>query len=168
VTIPVLETERLRLRGHYPSDLVASLAMWQEPAFYQFLGGQPLAEEEVWTKMLRHLGIWALCGYGFWAVEEKASGHYLGVVGFGDWQRAITPSLKGYPEVGWVLAPQVHGLGYATEAMQAALAWADTHLAQPRTVCLITPITRLRCAWRRKLATRNSAAPLTKASQECC
>jgi RimJ/RimL family protein N-acetyltransferase len=139
MTIPVLETTRLRLRGHYPADLVASLAMWQEPAFYQFLGGQPLPEEEVWTKMLRHLGIWALCGYGFWAVEEKATGHYLGVVGFGDWQRNIVPSLKGFPEVGWVLAPQCHGKGYATEAMQATFAWADAHFDQPRTVCLIHP-----------------------------
>jgi RimJ/RimL family protein N-acetyltransferase len=139
MTIPVLETERLRLRGHYPADLVASLAMWQEPAFYQFLGGQPLPEEEVWTKMLRHLGIWALCDYGFWAVEEKATGHYLGVVGFGDWQRSIVPSLKGFPEVGWVLAPQCHGQGYATEAMQAAFAWADAQFDQPRTVCLIHP-----------------------------
>ncbi len=137
--IPVLETTRLRLRGHYPTDLTASLAMWQEPAFYQYLGGQPLPEEEVWTKMLRHLGIWALCGYGFWAVEEKTTGHFIGVVGFGDWQRAITPSLKGFPEVGWVFAPGTHGQGYATEAAQAALAWADTHLDQPRTVCLIHP-----------------------------
>ena len=137
--IPLIETPRLLLRGHYPADLAASLAMWQEPAFYQYLGGQPLPEEEVWTKMLRHLGIWTLCGYGFWAVEEKATGHYLGVVGFGDWQRSITPSLKGVPEVGWVLAPHSHGQGYATEAMQAALAWADAHFHQPRTVCLIHP-----------------------------
>ncbi len=139
LNIPILETARLRLRGHYATDLVASLAMWQVPAFYQYLGGQPLPEEEVWTKMLRHLGVWALCGYGFWAVEEKATGHYIGVVGFGDWQRTIAPSLKGWPEVGWVLAPHTHGQGYATEAAQAALAWADAHLTQTRTVCLIDP-----------------------------
>jgi RimJ/RimL family protein N-acetyltransferase len=139
MNIPTIETARLRLRGHYPTDLAPSVAMWQEPAFYQYLGGQPLPEEEVWTKMLRHLGIWALCGYGFWAVEEKATGQYLGVVGFGDWQRSITPSLKGFPEVGWVLAPHSHGQGYATEAMQAVFAWADAHLDQPRTVCLIHP-----------------------------
>jgi len=137
VTIPVLETERLRLRGHYPSDLVASLAMWQEPKFYQYLAGKPLPEEEIWTKMLRHMGVWYLYGYGFWAVEEKATGHYIGAVGFGEWQRAITPSLKGFPEVGWVLAPHTHGRGYATEAARAALAWGDAHLPQARTVCLI-------------------------------
>jgi RimJ/RimL family protein N-acetyltransferase len=135
--IPIIETARLRLRGHYPSDLAASVAMFQEPQFYQHLTGHPLPEEEVWTKLLRHMGAWYLCGYGFWAIEEKSTGQYIGAVGFGDWQRAITPSLKGFPEVGWVLAPHTHGQGYALEAAQAALAWGDVHLPVARTVCLI-------------------------------
>ena len=139
MNIPVIETERLLLRGHYPTDLEASVAMWQLPAFYQYLGGHPLSEEEVWTKMLRHMGVWAICGYGFWAVEEKATSQYIGAVGFGTWQRDIMPSLKGWPEVGWVLAPHMHGQGYGTEAMRAALTWGDMHFTQARTVCLIHP-----------------------------
>jgi RimJ/RimL family protein N-acetyltransferase len=135
--IPVIDTARLRLRGHSPSDLAPSVAMWQLPEFYQHLAGKPLPEEEVWTKMLRHLGVWYLYGYGFWAIEEKATGHFIGVVGFGEWQRNITPSIKGFPEVGWVLAPHTHGQGYGLEAAQAALAWGDVHLPQTRTVCLI-------------------------------
>ena len=137
MTIPTLDTARLRLRGHYPADLAPFLAMWQEPAFYRYLTGYPLPEEDVWTKMLRHAGVWALCGYGYWAVEEKATGRFIGNVGFGEWQRVIEPSLKGYPEIGWVLAPQAHGRGYAAEAARAVLAWGDAHLAQKRTVCLI-------------------------------
>jgi len=135
--IPVIETARLRLRGHYPSDLAAFVAMFQEPQFYQHLSGHPLPEEEVWTKMLRHMGVWYLYGYGFWAVEEKATGHYIGAVGFGEWQRNIVPVIKGFPEVGWVLAPHTHGQGYGAEAAQAALAWGDAHLPQARTVCLV-------------------------------
>jgi RimJ/RimL family protein N-acetyltransferase len=135
--IPVIETARLRLRVHYPSDLAASVAMWQEPDFYRHLAGKPLPEEEIWTKMLRHMGVWYICGYGFWAVEEKATGHYIGAVGFGEWQRDIMPSLKSFPEVGWVLAPHTHGRGYALEAAQAALAWGDAHLPVARTVCLV-------------------------------
>lgn len=137
MTIPTLETARLRLRGHYPADLVAFLTMWQQPSFYQFLGGAPQSEEDVWTKMLRHVGLWSISGYGFWAVEEKATGQFIGAVGFGEWQRNIEPSLKGWPEAGWVLAPHTHGQGYATEAAGAVLAWGDAHFAQPRTVCLI-------------------------------
>ena len=139
MNIPVLETERLLLRGHYDTDLEPFVAMWQQPEYYQYLGGQPISEEEAWTKMLRHMGVWALCGYGFWAVEEKATGHFIGAVGFGTWQRDITPSLKGWPEVGWVLAPHTHGRGYAAEAARAAIAWGDAHLPLPRTVCLISP-----------------------------
>jgi RimJ/RimL family protein N-acetyltransferase len=137
--IPVLETARLRLRANQPRDLAAFTAMWQQPQFYRYLGGQPLPEEEVWTKLLRHMGLWPMYGYGYWAVEEKATGDFVGAVGFGEWQRALEPSLKGWPEAGWVLAPHTHGRGYATEAVQAALAWADAQLAQPRTVCIIDP-----------------------------
>ena len=139
MTIPILETARLRLRGHRPTDLPAFTAMFQQAAFYTYLSGQPLPEAEVWTKMLRHLGLWPLLGYGYWAVEEKSSGEFIGVVGLADWQRAIAPSLKGLPESGWVLAPHCHGRGYATEALQAALAWADAQLPARRTVCLINP-----------------------------
>lgn len=136
---PTLDTARLRLRGHYASDLAAFAAMWQQPQFYQYLGGQPLPEDEAWTRLLRHAGLWELVGYGYWAVEEKATGHFIGAVGFGEWQRALEPSLKGWPEIGWVLAPHTHGRGYATEAAQAALAWGDAHFTQPRTVCIIDP-----------------------------
>ncbi len=135
--IPRLDTARLRLRANQAADLAPFLAMWQEPAFYEFLTGAPLGEEEVWTKLLRHLGQWPMQGYGYWGIEEKATGELVGAVGFADWQRTIEPSLKGFPEMGWVLAPRCHGRGYAAEAAQAALAWADAQLAQRRTVCLI-------------------------------
>ncbi|MFD1469864.1 GNAT family N-acetyltransferase [Hymenobacter caeli] len=166
MTIPTLETERLRLRGHYPADLVPFLAMWQEPAFYRYLAGQPLPEEDVWTKMLRHAGVWALCGYGYWAVEEKATGQFIGNVGFGEWQRALEPSIKGYPEIGWVLAPRAHGRGYAAEAARAVLAWGDAHFAQKRTVCLIdednAPSLRLaaKCGYREFSRTAYKAHPI--------
>ena len=56
MSIPELDTPRLRLRANQAADLAPFLAMWQQPAFYAFLGGTPLGEEEVWTKLLRHLG----------------------------------------------------------------------------------------------------------------
>ncbi|MCB2410002.1 GNAT family N-acetyltransferase [Hymenobacter lucidus] len=137
--IPTISTERLRLRGHYSTDLAPFTAMFQQPAVYTYLGGQPVPEEDVWTKILRNNGLWPLLGFGYWAVEEKATGHYIGAVGFADYQRAIEPSIKGEPEIGWVLSPQVHGRGYATEAVQAALAWGNRHFTSSRTVCIIDP-----------------------------
>jgi len=137
LSIPELDTPRLRLRAHRPDDLAPYLAMYQEPAFYEFLGGAPLSESEVWIRLLRQLGFWPMLGYGYWSIEERATGELVGAVGFADWQRAIEPTLKGYPEMGWVLAPSRQGRGYAAEAAQAALAWADAHLPHARTVCLI-------------------------------
>ncbi len=134
---PPIETPRLRLRGYQTSDLPPMLAMWQQPQFYQYLGGQPLPESEVWTRILRSAGLWPLCGYGYWAIEEKATGEFIGAVGFADFRRAISPALGDWPEAGWVLAPHRHGQGYATEAVGAALAWGDRHFPRPRTVCLI-------------------------------
>ncbi|MVN77053.1 GNAT family N-acetyltransferase [Hymenobacter sp. HMF4947] len=137
MTPPTIETARLRLRAHRATDFAPFVAMWQQPQFYQYLSGQPLPPEEVWTKLLRHAGLWYLQGFGYWAVEEKATGEFIGAVGFGEWQRAMEPSLVGWPEIGWVLAPHTHGRGYATEAVRAALAWGDAAFTQPRTVCII-------------------------------
>lgn len=77
--------------------------------------------------MLRYVGHWAWMGFGLWVVEEKATGDFAGEVGFVDWKRDIQPSLRGIPELGWVLASRVHGKGYATEAVRAALAWGRAY-----------------------------------------
>ena len=136
--VPILDTPRLRLRAYRPADLPPLLAMWQQPQFYQHLTGQPATENEVWTKLLRDAGLWLVCGFGYWAIEEKATGQFVGAVGFADFRRALTPPLGSYPEAGWILAPHLHGQGYGTEALAAALAWADAHFEQPRTVCIIS------------------------------
>jgi RimJ/RimL family protein N-acetyltransferase len=144
VDVPVIVTERLRLRGHRPDDFANCAAMWADPVVTRYIGGKPLSEEDVWARVLRYLGHWAWLGFGYWVVEEKATGKFAGEMGFSDWKREIEPSLKGVPELGWVLASRVHGKGYATEVAQAAIAWGDGNIrtAQPalgRMVCIIHP-----------------------------
>ena len=92
----------------------------------------------MWTRLLRYVGMWALLGFGYWVVRERDTGRFVGEVGFADFRREISPPLDA-PEAGWVLAPWAHGRGFATEAVRAALAWGDAHLAAPRTVCMIAP-----------------------------
>jgi hypothetical protein len=41
VAVPVLETERLRLRAHRADDHAALSATWADPLVYRFLSGQP-------------------------------------------------------------------------------------------------------------------------------
>src|SRR5260370_1216016 len=48
-------------------------------------------------------------------------------------------SVVGWPEAGWVLSPWAHGQGFAREAADAILGWADSVLKAERTVCLIDP-----------------------------
>ena len=137
--IPSIETKRLIFRGHRFEDFEECAALWADPQITRFIGGKPFTREEVWTKLLRYLGHWSLMGFGHWVVAEKSSGRFVGEVGFADFKREIHPSIEGEPESGWVLARWAHGRGFATEAVRAALAWADAHFSSRRTVCLISP-----------------------------
>ena len=136
--VPILQTERLVLRGHTPADFDECAAMWGDPLVTRHIGGRPSTAEEVWTRLLRYAGMWALLGYGYWVVRERESGRFVGEVGFADFRREVVPPLDA-PEAGWILASSAHGRGFATEAVGAALAWADAHLATPGTVCMIDP-----------------------------
>jgi RimJ/RimL family protein N-acetyltransferase len=139
VLVPVVESARLRLRGPRPQDLAASLAMWSDPNVVRYTTGQAQAREDVWMRLLRYGGLWSLLGYGYWVVEEKSTGAYVGEVGFADFKRNIEPALDGIPEIGWVLASQSQGKGYATEAVKAAMAWSDESRLAARTCCIIHP-----------------------------
>jgi RimJ/RimL family protein N-acetyltransferase len=135
--VPVIETQRLILRGHRLEDFDALAAMWADPHVARFIGGKPATQEESWARLLRYAGHWRLLGFGYWAVELKAGVRFIGDVGFANWHRQITPSLDGMPEVGWAFASTTHGRGIATEAVQAALAWADSHFDGQTTTCII-------------------------------
>lgn len=135
---PTLETARLRLRAHAPSDFENSYAMWTDMEVVRFLGGKPNSREDCWNRMVRMAGFWALTGMGSWVVETK-DGAYIGEIGFLWLKRDIEPSIEGFPELGWVLTRNSHGNGYASEAVRAALDWGDTHLPQKRFTCIIDP-----------------------------
>ncbi|HEX8257865.1 MAG TPA: GNAT family N-acetyltransferase [Allosphingosinicella sp.] len=137
--VPVLETERLILRAPGADDLDASTAMWSNPDVVRHIGGTAFTREEVWSRILRARGLWAMLGYGYWAVYERASGRFVGDVGFADFHRALQPSIEGVPEMGWVLDPWCHGRGYASEAVRAALDWAEQTLPAPEYACIIDP-----------------------------
>jgi RimJ/RimL family protein N-acetyltransferase len=144
VTLPQLDTERLILRVHTVADFADSAAMWADPEVTRFIGGRPSTEEEVWQRLLRYGGLWALLGFGYWVVRERSSGRFVGEVGLADFHRDLVPSFGDTPESGWALAPWASGRGYATEALGGVLAWADGQtqpaaLAERRTVCMITP-----------------------------
>jgi len=137
---PTLETERLRLRAYRREDFPALVATWADPLVMRHVLGRSSTEEETWARLLRYAGLWPLLGYGYWAVEERSTGRFVGDVGLADFRRDMTPSFGEVPEAGWVLAAWAHGKGFATEAVRAALEWSDAHLERAaHTVCMIAP-----------------------------
>jgi RimJ/RimL family protein N-acetyltransferase len=137
--VPVVETERLRLRGHTLGDFAHTQSLWSDEAVTKYIGGKPLTTEECWARFLRYIGHWSLLGFGFWMVEEKESLEFVGEVGFGNFKRELRPSLVDVPEVGWVIATAKQGKGYATEAVGGALHWGQTHFHSSSFACLIHP-----------------------------
>ena len=134
---PLLETPRLRLRPHRLDDFETYAAMWAEPQIVRFVGGKPMSREAAWTRFLRQIGLWRYLGFGFFALEDRESGAFVGEAGFHDLRRTITPSNEGMMEAGWGFVSAVHGRGLAEEAMRAAIAWADCAHPGPPMTCII-------------------------------
>ena len=139
--IPVLETDRLILREYRLEDFPAHAAIWADPRTTRYFRDtfKTFDEELCWLRFLRSYGQWRLFGYGSWGLEEKVSGRYIGSVGFANAKRAIDIPYRDAPEAGWVIAPDLHGNGLATEAVRAAIAWADANIVASETWCMIEP-----------------------------
>lgn len=137
--VPILETERLILRGHRPGDFDTVHALWADPDVIEYITGRPSTAMESQIRLLRYIGHWAAYGFGCWLVEEKETGNFVGDVGFGTLMRDMDPPVTGMPEIGWVLAKAYHGKGYATEAARAALDWGDAHFGKTDTFCIFHP-----------------------------
>lgn len=131
VSIPRLTTRNLLLREYRQSDF-DDFAAFYETDRSRFIGG-PLTREMAWRGLAAHLGHWALRGYGFWAVEDRATGCFCGHVGL--W----FPDGWMEPEVGWVLMGHAEGRGIALEAALAARAHAYDTLGWSTAVSMIDP-----------------------------
>ncbi|MBX7484052.1 GNAT family N-acetyltransferase [Qipengyuania qiaonensis] len=132
-------TSRLRFNIPGVSDLDDMIAMWSDPEVAKYIGGKPSSSEEVWQRLLRYRGHWALNRFGYWVVRDQSSDTYVGEVGFADWRRENLPEIAQLPECGWALSPAMQGKGLAREAIEAVLAWSDAQGSMPETVCMIAP-----------------------------
>jgi RimJ/RimL family protein N-acetyltransferase len=133
-TVPELITERLLMRGWRDEDFEPWAAILGDPLVARGLGQDAgMTPFEAWRDMVIMAGHWALKGYGNWVLEERDSGELVGRAGLyypPDW-----PEL----EVGWTVAREHWGKGYAPEAARAAAAWGTEHLRLRHIVSLIHP-----------------------------
>jgi RimJ/RimL family protein N-acetyltransferase len=115
--IPSLETERTILRAPRPEDFEAYAAFRASPRA-RFIGGA-IGRGPAWRSYAAILGHWQLRGYGLFAVEEKATGAWIGHVGL--WY----PEDWLVNEIAWTIGSAGHeGRGFAAEAARAARAYA--------------------------------------------
>ncbi len=129
MTPPVIETERLRLRGLGEADFPAIAAFYKSDRS-RFVGG-PASKEQSWRFLAGEIGHWTLRGYGRWGVEEKSSGKLVGVVG--PWNPHGWPE----PELGWDLMNGFEGKGYATEAALASRDYVYNTLGWKTAISLV-------------------------------
>ncbi len=114
--IPVLETERLILRGIEQRDLEPFAAFYSTDASH-FVGG-PIETALAWRKLAAYAGGWVLRGFGQFALEEKATGKFVGIVG------PYHPEGWPEPEIAWTVVTEFQGKGYAREAALRSLRFA--------------------------------------------
>jgi RimJ/RimL family protein N-acetyltransferase len=137
---PIIETERLRLRPHALADFPACLELWTDEQVVRFIGGRASTAEEVWGRILRYAGMWSLLGFGYWVVEQRGDGAFLGELGFSRFARGLGPDFDDAVETGWAFLPSAQGQGFAREALTAALIWLDGQASAARLVCMIAPL----------------------------
>jgi RimJ/RimL family protein N-acetyltransferase len=132
--IPILETQRLRLRGIRGSDFEDYAALYADPEVTRhLLGSETWDRGRAWRHMAFAVGHWQLESSGPWVAEEKASGAFVGVIGF--WEPASWPGF----ELAYHLARRHWGKGYATEGARAALAYAFSVWHRNHVISLINP-----------------------------
>jgi len=133
--VPVLATDRLVLRGWTDADKAPFAAMNADPRVME-LFPSVLSADESDALIARTMEAFRDVGFGLWAVERRADRALLGFVGLAApaWVAAFTPCV----EIGWRLAFDAWGRGYATEAARAVLEFAFERLRLNEVVSLTT------------------------------
>jgi len=118
MAIPRLETARLLLREWRDGDRAPFAEMNADPRVMEHFPSR-LTTSESDAFIDRMIERWAADGFGLWAVERLADERLLGFAGLAapTFEAHFTPAV----EIGWRLAIEAWGLGYATEAAQMAL-----------------------------------------------
>jgi len=152
---PRLDTPRLILRSMEPADFDAFAAMMADQEVARFITLDQKAQDrmDAWRTMAYAMGHWLMRGFGMWAVVEKASGRFIGRVG---------PNYpEGWPdrEIGWALAREDWGKGYATEAAGAAMEYEFAVLRWPRAISIIHPENTRSAAVARRLGEQKQPDP---------
>lgn len=126
-----LETPRLHLRAWHDADLDPLAQICADPQVMRYLQG-PQSRDECAALIARCRMHFADHGYGFWALERKDDGRFIGMLGL-SWCQLPLPFCPAV-EINWRLAQDQWGQGLAHEAAEAVLACAFDRLQLPEVV----------------------------------
>jgi RimJ/RimL family protein N-acetyltransferase len=131
-----LQTRRLLLRPWRESDLEPFAALNADPAVMEHFA-KPLDRSESDAFVARIRAHFAREGFGFWAVEVPGVAPLVGLVGLARpaFEAHFTPCV----EVGWRLAREHWGKGYATEAARASIRFGFEQLGLDEIVSFTVP-----------------------------
>jgi ribosomal-protein-alanine N-acetyltransferase len=140
-----IETERLILRRPRLSDAKALQAAFGDPEVMQFIGdGATMTPAKTRAWLEKALARWKADGFGHFAVERKEDKKVIGRVGFlvwdpDEWKTGTLKDLgdHGVVELGWLIAREYWGNGYATEAALECRNYAFKELRLERLIHLI-------------------------------
>ena len=139
-----LTTSRLILRPWRDADLSEFARLNDDPAVMEFMPRR-LPRDESDAAAARIRAVIETRGWGFWAVEVKeAGGHagepFIGFVGLSvpSFEAHFTPCV----EIGWRLAKEHWGRGYASEAAAACLRFAFDNLKLQQIVAFTVPLNK--------------------------
>jgi RimJ/RimL family protein N-acetyltransferase len=132
----MIETERLLLRTWRPSDEAPFAALNGDPEVTRYLSG-PMSREDSDELLARIRGHWRQHGFGLYAAEVKATGAFIGFVGLAI--PSFLPDVLPAVEVGWRLAREHWGNGYATEGARASVAYGFGELGLKQIISIIDP-----------------------------
>jgi len=134
MSVPEIETVRLRLRAFTPDDLDDLQLVFGDTEVMKYIsGGKPRARAETETGLRRTIEGWQTRGFGLWAVVEKATDKVIGYCGLIFLEE--TPEI----EIAYGLAKSSWGKGFATEAAQASLRFGFEELKLDRIVAVVNP-----------------------------
>ncbi len=126
--MPELYTPRLTLRAMRVSDADDMFRYASRRDVTEYLLWSPHPTRTYTADYLRYIrGRYRLGEFYDWAVVERASGHMIGTCGF---TKLELPHNSG--EIGYVLNPEYHGMGYGTEAAERVLRFGFEELGLHR------------------------------------
>ena len=153
--VMALSSERVRLRRWRDGDREAFAAMNSDARVMEFFRSRlSRAESDAMVDGIeRHF---SQHGFGLWALEVPAVAPLVGFVGLAiaRFDAPFTPCV----EVGWRLAFEHWGHGYATEAARLALGYGFGTLALPQIVSFTSAANHRSRAVMERLGMRHDAA----------